>query len=113
MLQFIVINYSTFFIAFVSGGIGELLYVCLINEMSLTLLLISCRNSFPIKTKQPGPAIGQNIFQFLINHGTGSGSWEFKSAVKNALKAGQATSLEMQLCAKPTMGFEKFLLHWT
>lgn len=58
-------------------------------------------------------AVGTDIFKFLTNHGTGSLSWEFKSTVKTALKAGNPVSLDMKLCARPYMGFEKFLLHWT
>lgn len=83
-------------IAFVSGGIIDLL--------------------FPIKAKTAyhALAVGSDVFKFLNNHGSGSGtSWEFKSTVKNALKMGQAVSLELKLCAKPTMGIEKFMLHWT
>lgn len=94
--QFIIINYSTMLIAFVSGGIVDLL--------------------FPIKAKTAYQtfAIGVDIFKFLANHGSGSGvGWEFKSSVKNAMKAGQATSLDLKLCAKPSMGFERFVLHWT
>lgn len=40
-------------------------------------------------------------------------SWDFKSSVKGALKNGQPISLDLKLCAKPYMGFERFMLHWT
>jgi len=39
--------------------------------------------------------------------------WDFKSNVKGALKMGQAISLDLKLCARPYMGFERFVLHWT
>lgn len=53
------------------------------------------------------------MFKFLANHGSGSVSWDYKSAVKNALRMGQPISLELKLCARPYMGFEVFVLHWT
>ena len=89
------INYSTFLIAFISTGIVDLL--------------------FPIKAKpeETGFAVGTDIFKFLSNHGSGSVSWDFRASVKNALKAGNAISLDLKLCAKPYMGFERFALHWT
>ncbi len=96
LLQFIIVNYSTMLIAFISTGIVEML--------------------FPIKAKQQanhGQAAGTDIFKFLANHGTGSLNWDFKSQVKGALKSGQAVSLDIKLCAKPYMGFEKFVCHWT
>ncbi|KAK0929271.1 hypothetical protein LTR91_024844 [Friedmanniomyces endolithicus] len=93
--NFIMINYSSYLISFISPGIPDLL--------------------FPIKAKRAyhAQAIGSDIFKFLGNHGSGSISWDFKSAVKGALKMGQAISLELKLCARPYMGFERFLLHWT
>ena len=54
-----------------------------------------------------------DIFKFLSNHGSGSISYDFKSTVRGALKMGSAVSLELKLCARPYMGFEKFMLHWT
>lgn len=71
---------------------------------------------FPIKAKKNGyyaQAVGTDVFRFLANHGSGSLSWEFKSSVKGALKVGNAITVECKLCARPYMGFEKFLLHWT
>ena len=47
------------------------------------------------------------------NHSTGSVSWDFKSSVKSALKQGNPISLDLKLCAKPYMGFERFATHWT
>ncbi|KAK5134442.1 hypothetical protein LTR08_006489 [Meristemomyces frigidus] len=94
--NFIIINYSTFLITFVSAGIVDML--------------------FPIKAKTAAghaQAAGIDIFKFLTNHGSGSVGWDFKSNVKSALKVGQAISLDLKLCARPYMGFEKFVLHWT
>ncbi|TKA83738.1 hypothetical protein B0A55_00040 [Friedmanniomyces simplex] len=93
--NFVMINYSTYLITFISPGIMDLL--------------------FPIKAKSAyhAQAIGSDVFKFLGNHGSGSISWDFKSAVRGALKMGQAISLELKLCARPYMGFERFLLHWT
>lgn len=53
------------------------------------------------------------MFKFLANHGSGSIGFDFKSAVKSALKLGQPISLDLKLCARPYMGFERFVLHWT
>ncbi|KXL45708.1 hypothetical protein M433DRAFT_58278 [Acidomyces richmondensis BFW] len=93
--NYIVINYGTFLIAFASAGILDLL--------------------FPIKAKQsfPGHPVGTDIFKFLGNHGSGSVGWDFKSTVKGTLKSGNPISLEYKLCARPHMGFETFVLHWT
>ena len=89
------INFSTWLISFVSGGIIDLL--------------------FPIKAKSAyhAQAVGTDVFKFLANHGSGSLTWDFKSPVKGGLKAGQAVSLDLKLCARPYMGFERFVLHWT
>ena len=94
--QFLIINYSTFLITFTSAGIIDLL--------------------FPIKAKTSlghAQAAGIDVFKFLTNHGSGSVGSEFKSSVKNALRMGQAISLDLKLCARPYMGFERFVLHWT
>ncbi|KAK3703776.1 hypothetical protein LTR37_014222 [Vermiconidia calcicola] len=98
--RFIVINYSTFLVSFVSAGILDLL--------------------FPIKATKSASAaahaqsVGTDIFKFLANHGpSGSLSWEFKSSVKNALKMGSALTINLKLCARPYMGFEQFACHWT
>ena len=110
------INYSSFLISFLSPGIPDLL--------------------FPIKAKNQyhAQAIGTDIFKFLGNHGAGvcqlvsrAGCTtprhimheltyyfsDFKSTVRGALKMGNAVSLELKLCARPYMGFERFVLHWT
>lgn len=94
-LQYIIINYSTFLVTFVSAGIVDLL--------------------FPIKAKSAylAQGVGTDVFKFLANHGTGSISWDMKSAVKGALRAGRPISLDLKLCARPYMGFERFVTHWT
>ncbi|KAK5111473.1 hypothetical protein LTR62_004925 [Meristemomyces frigidus] len=94
--NYLIINYSSFLITFASGSVIDLL--------------------FPVKARPqgPAPAVGTDAFKYLGLHCTsGSLSWDFKSAVKTALKSGQPISLELKLCAKPYMGFERFLLHWT
>jgi len=93
--QYIIINYSSFLVSFISTGILELL--------------------FPVKAKSVyhAQAVGSDVFKFLGNHGAASLSWDFKSAVRGALKTGQAISLDLKLCARPYMGFENFLTHWT
>ncbi|KAK3671296.1 hypothetical protein LTR78_008756 [Recurvomyces mirabilis] len=94
--NYIIINYSSFLISFVSGGVIDML--------------------FPVKSRTPyvPQAIGTDAFKYLGLHcASGSLSWDFKSAVKAALKTGQPVSVELKLCAKPYMGFERFSLHWT
>ncbi|KAK4544215.1 hypothetical protein LTR36_004425 [Oleoguttula mirabilis] len=93
--NYLIINASSLIIAFVSAGLLELL--------------------FPIKAKTSyhAQAVGADIFKFLGNHGSGSVSWDYKSAVKGAMKTGKPISLELKLCARPYMGFEMFVLHWT
>ncbi|KAK5164670.1 uncharacterized protein LTR77_009876 [Saxophila tyrrhenica] len=93
--NYIIINYSTWLISFISAGLADTL--------------------FPIKAKSAlhAHAIGADVFKFLSNHGTGSLNWEFKSSVKSALKMGNAITLDLKLCARPLMGLERFALHWT
>lgn len=94
-LQYIVINYSSFLIAFVSAGLVDLLF------------------AIKAKTAYHAEAVGADVFKFLANHSAGSLGSDYKNAVKRSLKMGQATSLELRLCAKPYMGFERFATHWT
>lgn len=98
--NYIIVNYSTFLISFISAGIIDLL--------------------FPIKTATNASSrqnpVGQDVFKFLANHasaGSSSLPREFKTAVKGALRVGQAISLDLKLCARPYMGFERFACHWT
>lgn len=66
-----------------------------------------------MKPGQPAPAIGSDVFKYLANHSQSSVGSEFKSTVKGSLQMGRPISLELRLCARPYMGFERFLLHWT
>ncbi|CAJ2506187.1 Uu.00g003170.m01.CDS01 [Anthostomella pinea] len=97
--NYIVVNYSTFFISFISVGIIDLL--------------------FPIKAagaaSRQSP-VGQDVFKFLANHTPNGGSSmgrDFKQSVKAPLSRGQAVSVDLKLCARPYMGFERFATHWT
>lgn len=89
------INASSYLVTFISTHILDLL--------------------FPLKAKlgQPAAAIGSDIFKFLANHSQNSIGSDFKNAVKASLQMGRPISLELRLCARPYMGFERFLLHWT
>ncbi|KAK4993370.1 hypothetical protein LTR66_006049 [Elasticomyces elasticus] len=93
--KFIIVNYSTFFITFHSSGIIELLY--------------------PVdpRSQYQKHVVGTDIFKFLANHASGSLTRDFKSRVKAALKVGQPISLDVTLCTRRYMGFEKFIVHWT
>ena len=93
--HYIIVNASTFLIGFISSRLGDLL--------------------FPIKAKsaQSAQTLGTDVFKFLANHGSGNISWDFKSSVKGAIKAGSPISVDVKLCARPYMGFEKFVSHWT
>jgi hypothetical protein len=59
-----------------------------------------------------GQIVGVDVFRFLANY-TDSLSRDFKSRVKNALKVGQAVSVDLALCTRQYHGFEKFVTHWT
>lgn len=62
---------------------------------------------------QPSP-VGQNAFNFLAAHAPGGSLPSgFKSKVKAAAKAGNAISVDTQLCTARYRGFEKFVVHWT
>jgi PAS domain S-box-containing protein len=112
--QYLVVNYSTFLITFISTGLLDLLFPIKAARSS----------TFAPPNSQITPAamaVGTDVFRFLANHGTGSSSrfssgdvsWDFKSTIKSALKLGNPVSVEMRLCARPLMGFERFVLHWT
>jgi hypothetical protein len=55
-----------------------------------------------------------DVFRFLAMHSTASklGS-DFKARVRTALKYGNPISLDLVLCTRRYMGFEKFVSHWT
>lgn len=79
------------FISFYSVGMVELLYP-----------------SRPMT----GQIVGVDVFRFLTHHAS-SLSRDFKSRVKLALKAGNPISLDLNMCTRRFMGFEKFMTHWT
>ena len=55
-----------------------------------------------------------DIFRFFAVHSPASKiSNDFKSKVRTALKFGNAVSLDLTLCTRRYMGFEKFVSHWT
>jgi len=81
------------FIAFHSAGIVELL--------------------FPARSPYSTHIVGTEIFKFFANHSSGSLSRDFKARVKTAMKQGQAVTLELTLCTRRFMGFEKFQVHFT
>lgn len=93
--QYIIINHTTSLIAFISAGLIDYLFA------------IKTRNAYHPQ------AVGTDVFKFLGNHSTGSLGSDYKSAVKRSLRMGQPITLELKLCAKPSMGLEKFNTHWT
>ena len=56
---------------------------------------------------------GQDAFKYLSSHSGSSLPGGYKNRVRNALKMGQAISVDLTLCTRRYMGFEKFLVHWT
>lgn len=89
--QYLIINWETFFVAFYSAGIVDMLY--------------------PTKPNS-GQIIGVDVFRFLGHHAH-SLNRDFKSRVKAAMKVGAAVSVELSLCTRQYHGFEKFVTHWT
>jgi hypothetical protein len=98
LLQFLVINYSTFFISFYSQGIVDLVYPARPQHRAFA---------------QDLQVVGQDAFRFLAGHSDGSLPGGFKNRVRNALKLGHAVSVELTLCVRRYLGFEKFIVHWT
>ncbi|KAJ9610043.1 hypothetical protein H2200_006373 [Cladophialophora chaetospira] len=101
--KYLVINYSTFFITFHSAGMGSLLYPT---------------KPVPNNNLGHGPnggqLVGMDIFRFFATHSpSGKLSSEFKGRVKGALKYGNPVSIDLTLCTRRYMGFEKFVSHWT
>jgi hypothetical protein len=93
-LQYLVINLSTFFISFHSTGIIDFLY--------------------PYKASpNQVQVIGTEVFKFLSSYAASNTSRDFKSRVKTALRMGQPISIDLTLCTRRYMGFEKFVTHWT
>ncbi|EXJ92760.1 hypothetical protein A1O3_01312 [Capronia epimyces CBS 606.96] len=102
--KFLVINYSTFYITFHSAGIKSLLY-----PVKSTLTLTSSHMMAP-----PEPQIvGVDVFRFLSAHSPTKLSGDFKTRVRMALRKGAAISLDLTLCTRRYMGYEKFAVHFT
>ena len=65
-------------------------------------------------SQQGGSLVGMDIFRFLAQHSPSSKiSSDFKSRVKTALKYGNSVSMDLTLCTRRYMGFEKLVSHWT
>ena len=113
LAQYVLINYTSFLITFISTGLLDLLFPIKAAKAANSSNPAAAANS----TTHPSPAaaVGTDIFKFLANHSDkgGSVSWDFRSTVKAGLKQGNPVSVDMKLCARPYMGFERFVLHWT
>ena len=94
-MQYLVVNYSSWLVSFYSAGIVDLLY--------------------PVKSGPTGQGsiVGTDVFKFLTKHSSAGLGRDYKSRVKTAMKAGSAISLDLGLCTRRYMGFEKFVIHWT
>ena len=68
---------------------------------------------FPAKSSYQSQIVGADIFKFLAIHSSGSLSRDFKATVKASLRAGHAVTMELTLCTRRFMGFEKFAIHFT
>ncbi|ETI22710.1 hypothetical protein G647_06786 [Cladophialophora carrionii CBS 160.54] len=131
--KYLIINYTTFYISFHSPGVASMLFPSKPipqtrnNPNVHTLSKVppqhqhqsqSQSQSYSHSGPGPGPGsdqiIGTDIFRFLATHSAGSklGS-DFKTRVRAALKHGSPISLDVVLCTRRYMGFEKFVSHWT
>ena len=90
-VQYLIITWSTLYISFYSAGLVDMLY--------------------PSKPNS-GQIVGVDVFRFLHHHANSVGR-DFKSRVKSAIKVGSPVSLELSLCTRRHMGFERFVTHWT
>ena len=97
------------FISFHSGGIIDLLYPAQARSNGYS----NHSSPTPLGTSHAS-VVGQDAFKFLAQHSSSSSLPSgFKSRVKDALKRGQAISVELMLCTRRYMGFERFAVHWT
>ena len=100
------INYSTFFISFHSAAMTNLLYP--------TKAIPNNNLGYSPAVTQNSTLVGMEIFHYLALHSPASKvSSDFKSRVRTALKYGNAVSVDMTLCTRRYVGFEKFISHWT
>ena len=97
------------YISFHSGGIADLLYPAQARQVGYGVYAAPT----PPGANHASIA-GQDIFKFLTQHSSSASLPSgFKSRVKDALKRGQAISVELTLCTRRYMGFERFAVHWT
>ncbi|KAI1618466.1 non-specific serine/threonine protein kinase [Exophiala viscosa] len=94
--KYIVVNYSTFYISFHSAGIASMLYP-----------------TKPVPKNTVSQLVGMDVFRFLEAHAKSKLGSEFKQRVRSSLKMGHATSMDVTLCTRRFMGFERFATHWT
>jgi PAS domain-containing protein len=129
--KFIVVNVATNFISFHSYGIIALLYPVKPAKNSSGIPGVFPENVNVVQPRrniglpqqqqqqqmQTNAAVhsvaGQDIFKFLAQHTQNSLSRDFKATVKNAMRMGSAVSLDLTLCTRRRMGFERFVTHWT
>ena len=90
--KFVVVRAETMLVSFYNAGIAEMLFA----------------------SRGAAHMVGQDIFKLLGQYSNaGSIPREYKTRVKSAVKSGTAVSLDLSLCTRRTMGFERFLTHWT
>ncbi|KAK7901032.1 hypothetical protein LTR67_003318 [Exophiala xenobiotica] len=95
--KYLVINYSTMYISFHSAGIATLLYP-----------------TKPVPNNTVSQIVGMDVFRLLTTHAQSNKlSSDFKNRVRSSMKMGQAVSLDITLCTRRFMGYEKFATHWT
>ncbi|KAK6365552.1 hypothetical protein LTS17_011271 [Exophiala oligosperma] len=94
--KYIVVNYSTFFVCFYSPEISKVLYPAKALSNNLVVQIF-----------------GIDVFRYLSVCSPSRLGGSFKSKVRQALKVGNAISLDLILCTRRHMGFEKFASHWT
>lgn len=92
-----VVDYTSYLIFFYSSGMVDMFQPT------------GTPSSSPPSTQ----LVGQDVFKFLSTYSKKSLPSDFKSRVKTSLKDGQAISVELVLSTRRSMGFEKFVLHWT
>ncbi|KIW66816.1 hypothetical protein PV04_06110 [Phialophora macrospora] len=129
--KYLIINHTTFYISFHSPGITTMLYPTkpraqpVPQNHSTHTLSKSRSHPHPNSVLGSGPGtgssadlagqiVGMDIFRFLATHSAASklGS-DFKTRVRAALKSGKPISLDLVLCTRRYLGFEKFVSHWT
>jgi hypothetical protein len=57
--------------------------------------------------------VGMDVFRFLSLHSPTKIGSDFKQRVRSTLRFGNPISLEVTLCTRRHMGYEKFAVHWT